>query len=97
MINIINYIKKLVDEKDSASSKIAMGLMFAFFTILLIIAKIVIVSISMDVLYFTGGMVLSLFGLNSIDKFRKNSNDSSVVNTETHVEINKNSKEEQIN
>jgi len=67
-----------------------MGLMFAFFTILLIIAKIVIVSISMDVLYFTGGMVLSLFGLNSIDKFRKNDDtDYKSSQVDTHIEINK--------
>jgi len=94
-MKIIQYIKKLVDTHDSASSKIAEGLTFSVVTILIVIAKIFIKSISMDMLYFLGGMTLSFFGLSSIDRFRNNSNDSSVVNTETHVEINKNSKEEQ--
>lgn len=93
IMKIVEYIKKLVDTHDSASSKIAEGLVFSIVTILIVISKIFIESISMDLLYFTGGMTLSFFGLSSIDRFRNNSNDSSVVNTETHVEINK--KEEQ--
>jgi hypothetical protein len=44
----------------------------------------------MDVLYFSGGMVLSLFGLNSIDKFRKNDDtDYKSSQVDTHIEINK--------
>ena len=66
------YLKRMVDEKDPASSKIFMGFIFGAITIICIALKIIIESIPMDILYFVGGLTLSFFGLSSVERFRNN-------------------------
>ena len=66
---MMTYVKKLIDMKDSASSKIACGLLFVVITVIVIALKIIFNQIPMDVLYFIGGLTLSFFGLSSVDKF----------------------------
>jgi hypothetical protein len=68
---MIEYLKKLIDEKDSSNSKIFVGLVFAAVTIITVALKIIFNQIPMDVLYFVGGMTASFFGLSSIERFRQ--------------------------
>jgi uncharacterized membrane protein len=86
----MNYLKKLIDMHDSASSKIFVGLVFALVTILLIIGKVVIVTIPMELLYFVGGLTLSFFGLSSVDRFTKKQDGLDTTN-EQQIIINKES------
>ena len=78
----MTYFKQLIDTNSNTSSKNAMGILFSIVTIVLVGAKIFIVSIPMELLYFVGGLTLSFFGLSSIEKFSHNkyNSDKSQIN-----------------